>query len=512
MKKCDDEGLSCRRRYLEKALDKCDETKRRATDPRESEAGMDDLRNNFNRILGSQVTQDQLDAERTARHEIDLIRRVASNIATADQMQSFEKRLRQGKRFQEEARKQLRMYRDQKVEEERDRLYFALGRVLIEERPLPPRGPVLLRADVLGAGNNPDPGAGLPGGVSAEEMARDYAWHPIVTGTDTVEERRTFRTKMLTSVDFYDAVSLARYLYGEQVSEFERNALKRLDSAIQETASLWVAIQTEAVSQLGGHPITRPSGASTSGASTSRVGASGGSASGRSDQARRDAERGASVARPTSFPAEWTITFIEMIANTRDSDEMVQLYRNKFDVDKEFHKQVLRQDKIYRQSKSMAGYEKSLSLRAKLGWRGSSERLRDFEANDDGRLALTRQLVMDRQRQTSEESQEQSSGRASAGPAGARSRSGRSTGTFPLPQPTEPRALAKRIMLTVPDGRDSPEVQMRQYNCAMGKEGATVVPIQVAATPAADSGERLNPSQPQKQQTRGQSTKKSKRG
>jgi hypothetical protein len=106
---------------------------------------MDDLKSDFDRILGSTLTQEQIESERAARYRMDSISRVASNTATADQIQSFEKKLRSDMDFQRETREQLKTYGEQrsKNDEEAERLYLALGRVLVREKRLPPHGPPL---------------------------------------------------------------------------------------------------------------------------------------------------------------------------------------------------------------------------------------------------------------------------------------------------------------------------------------------------------------------------------
>lgn len=343
------------------------------TAPRTVEGFPEDTQDDLTRTVArSKLNPDHVGSERAAAYRIA---EVARNTATADRMGSFEKLLRSDEDFQQQAHAQLRELVAQNEEEETEdkaeeveRLYFALGRVLVEEKRLPPHGPVLLRGDVLGAGKRPKL---LP---SAEDKARDRKWHPIAKGTATTEETRHFQYEFLTNHNFINAVDFAGRLClseSDLILNFERDMGTRLQRAMEPAVNLSHAIQAEAVSKVGGRPLQGEpgaSGASTSGGSVSGGNVSGGSTSGGSasggrDRARRDPVGGASPAQSNALPAGWTVTFVDMIATRTVTKEMIELFQHKFETEKDFQQQVVAQDRKYRSSKSIAGYAKAVWLR-----------------------------------------------------------------------------------------------------------------------------------------------------
>ena len=378
MKKYEENGASRKRRYLNTALDKCDRAKRRATDPRKSDAGYEELKEEFDRLLiRPQLARNQLEKDRVDAHRIGLIGRVASNTGTAEQMKSFEKLLREMEFF-ELAKEQLEKLVEHQAVEKADRLYLALARVLVEQKPLPPQGPVLLRGDVLGAGRSSTPQSPSP-----EEVERDRSWHPIATGTATTSEIRVFRHKLLTDSEFVEAVFLARETCASKApSEFEVNMMLRLDQQQQACREFLDAIQNEAVSKVGGNPDVQRA------VSRQEI------TSGRSDRGPTGLGRGASLVQAHALPAGWEMAFIEMLANRGSSDEMERLFHHKFSTEKDFQQLVLAHDRRYRSTTLTGGYEKAVALRV-VGTRGSTELLNLFgdTASDGYRLGLLDQLM-----------------------------------------------------------------------------------------------------------------------
>lgn len=381
MKKYEQQGASRKRRYLSTALDKCDKAKRRATDPRKSRAQFEDLANKFDRLYTRpQVTQSQIEKNRVEAHRIDLIGHVAGNTSTAEQMRSFHRLLGEVG-FSQMAKEQLHQFAQNQAVEKADRLYLALTRVLVEQIPLPPRGPALLRGDVLGAGQS-----SIPQSPSPEEVVRDRKWHPIATGTATTNEARLFRHEMLSNREFVDAVFLARKTCASMApSEFEVNMMLRLDQALSSAMELLNAIHNEAFSKVGGDPTTHLSEFSED------------NMSGRNDRGPAGLGRRASLASSHVLPVGWALTFIEMVANRRTSDEMDRLFHHKFKTEDDFQQMVLAQERRYRFTKLTAGYEKAMVLRY-LGPRGSEELSNLFggDQQERARLELLEHLLIAR--------------------------------------------------------------------------------------------------------------------
>jgi hypothetical protein len=500
MKKYDEEGFQRKRRYLNAALNKCDQAKRRSTDPRKENANMEDLKDDFNRVLDrSLLTRDQLEADRKARFRIDLISRVASNTATADQIQSFEKMLRREIDFQQQARGQLRKYVKQKAEEEADRLYFALARVLVEQKPLPPHGPVLIRGEVLGAGSR----YGSSAGPSAEEMARDLRWHPIATGTATADETRIFQYEALTNKDFLDAVQTACQLYESQASEWEQGMYKRLMDALEQCSHLYKTIRTEAISKVGGDPNAEPSGGYVPGTNSSP-----GVAFGRGDQAPRDLARGDSSSQSPTLPAEWTAIFIDIIANRLAPQEMLRLFQHKFQTENAFQLKVVTRFGMYCMLKSTSGYEKAVHLR--FGAMSGSPQLRHlFQHGDDDRLEHMRQLCLDRQGRLDHGSHLMPSASASTGPVStvpALRRARRSATSQTTAEKFQPKPM--RISMPVREGEHDPRAHLDEYLRGVG--GVPLPPPE--ATAASSSASRQGPnSQPRNPGAGAKITEKSRR-
>ncbi|ERF73229.1 hypothetical protein EPUS_03070 [Endocarpon pusillum Z07020] len=383
MKEYEEKGASRKRRYLNTALDKCDRAKRRATDPRKSRAEFEKLRDEFDRLsTRPQLMRNQLEKDRIDAYRIGLIGQVASNTGTAEQMKSFEKLLRETE-FHELARKQLEELVEHQAIEKADRLYLALARVLVEQKPLPPQGPVLLRGDVPGAGRSSTSQSPSP-----EEVERDRSWHSVATGTATSNEIRAFRHNLLTSSEFVEAVFLARETCASRApSEFEVNLMLRLDQQKQAAGELIDAIQMEAVSKVGGNPDIRQA------VSPEEI------TSGRRDRDPTGPSRGGSLIQARellahALPPGWAMTFIEMIANRRSSVEMERLFHHKFRTERNFQQLVLAYDKRYRSTTLTAGYEKAVALRV-VGTMGSTELLDLFGDNgsDRRRLVLLEQLL-----------------------------------------------------------------------------------------------------------------------
>ncbi len=300
---------------MNKAYKECDEGKRRLTAPRTVEGLSEDTQDDLTRTLArSKLTPDHVGSARAAAY---LIAEVARNTATADRMGSFERLLRSDEDFQQQAHAQLRKLVAQNEEEETEdkaeeveRLYFALGRVLVEERRLPPHDPVLMRGDVLGAGKRQF----LP---YHEDRARDEKWHPIAKGTATTEETRHFQYEFLTNENFFDAVHFAGRLCLSESDLFlnsERDMGTRLQRAMQSALNLFHAIQAEAVGKVVGRPLQGEpgaSGASTSGGSVSGGRVSGGSVSGGSASGGRGSSSKRSSSRSFSSPTERTSCWMD---------------------------------------------------------------------------------------------------------------------------------------------------------------------------------------------------------
>jgi hypothetical protein len=501
MKKYDEEGFQRKRRYLNTALNKCDQAKRRSTDPRKEKANMEDLKDAFNRVLDrSLLTRDQLEADRVARFRIDLISCVASNTATTDQMQSFEKILQREIDFRQQARGQLRKYVEQKAEEDADRLYSALARVLVERKPLPPHGPVLIRGEVLGAGSR----YGSSAGPSAEEMERDWKWHPIATGTATDDETRIFQHEILTNKDFLDAVQIACHLYESHASEWEQGMYTRLMDALKQCSNVYKAIRTEAMSNVGGDPNAEPSGGSVPGANSSP-----GVAFGRGDQAPRDLARGASSSQSPALPAEWTAIFIDIIANRMALQAMLRLFQHKFQTENAFQHQVVTQFRKCCSLKSTSGYEKAVYLRF-VALSGSPQSRHLFHRGDDDRLEQMRQLCLDRQGQLDHGSYMMPSASALTGPdrtVPALRRARRSAKSQATAEKSQPKPI--RISMPVREGEHDPCANVNEYLRGVG--GVLLPPPEAIAASSSASHQGPNSSQPRNPKAGAKTTKNSKR-
>jgi hypothetical protein len=499
MRKYDEEGFRRKRRYLNAALNKCDQAKRRSTDPRKDNAIMEDLKDDFNRVLDrSLLTRDQLEAHRKARFRIDLISLVASNTATADQIQSFEKMLRREIDFQQQARGQLRKYVEKNAEEDADRLYFALARVLVEQKPLPPHGPVLIRGEVLGAGSR----YGSSAGPSAEEMARDLRWHPIATGTATADETRIFQYEALTNKDFRDAVQTACRLYVSQASEWEQGMYRRLVDALGQCWHLYKAIRTGAISKVGGHPNAEPSGGSVPATKSSP-----GVAFRRGDQAPRDLARGDSSFQSPILPAEWTTIFIDIIANRMASGEMLRLFQHKFQTENSFQQKVVTRFRMYCLLNSTSGYEKAVHLRFGA-MSGSPQSGHLFHHGDGDRLEQMRQLCLDRLGHLDHGSHLMPSASASTGPVStvpALRRARRSATSQTPAEKFQPKPM--RILMPLREGEHDLRAHLDEYLRGVGG-----VPPPPPEATAASSASRQGPnSQPRNPRAGTKNTEQSKR-
>ncbi len=91
----------------------------------------------------------------------------------------------------------------------------------------------------------------------------------------------------------------------------------------------------------------------------------------------------------------WAVTFIEMVANHRTTDEMDQLFHHKFSTERDFQQMVLAREKGYRSTKLTAGYEKALAMRLS-GAQGSQELLSLFgdDYGDGECLVVLEHLLM----------------------------------------------------------------------------------------------------------------------
>lgn len=331
-------------------------------EPSPSQAILELLNIGDNRPLtASQLTQDQPPPERrhpAYRHE--LMGRVASNRASADDLLEFEKLIRRDIVFPEQAREQLRLFAKSEATEEADRLYFALAHVLVEEKPLPLRDPLLPRR---------------------EAMAEYEKWYPIATGKHTNQYLRTFVQEMLTNKGFVRAVTFACERYRSRGSASERGMSVRLEHARQYAQDLRGEIQATAIREIQSDHAARGPGES---------------ASGTTDQARRNPARGTSPVRSSGLHSWWTVILIEMLATENATQEMLRLYQHKFKTETAFRQLVLRHDREYRSSRSTAGYEKAMRLRAAVPQPDHHPAHGVDEFDDDRRLELIRKLTIDR--------------------------------------------------------------------------------------------------------------------
>lgn len=334
---------------------------------------------------------------RTPLNPLALIRKVACNVASLQQLQQFEQRLlHDTDNFREIVKQQKDLYHEQSAHSKRDRMYAAMIRVLVDNQRLPPHGPPLEVGgvpDVLGAGDSAlrqtpqerrSEQITPPSRAAVQSRLLESILHTVVSGKPTDSEVHMFRNQLVHNDAFHHLASRIQHAHSSLPSQMDQEKASLLAKELELCEAKRVEVQRKASerelqSAQGGSDGTASSDGTTSSderasdGSASGGRSSGGSMSTSDDQAGRpQARRNSATARQPSActrrgHALQQVSLMELVANGTANSDQLRWYARKFRSSVDYQREVLAEEQRHRAQHTPSGYTKAILLRLAIG-------------------------------------------------------------------------------------------------------------------------------------------------